>query len=365
MTASAPRAAARQGPVRVMIVDDSAVVRGMTTRWLEEASDVVVAAVAVDGLHALKKIAETEVDVCVLDIEMPAMSGLEALPKLLAARPGLKVIMASTLSQRGAEVTLRALELGAADYIGKPEASRLGGADAYRRELVDKIVHLGRRSTGAASAPGRPAKAAAPPPPPRLVGSRPEALIIASSTGGPPALRRVLQELGDRWKAPVLIAQHMPAEFTKTLADMLDKVTPLVVREGRAGEAILPGHVYVAPGDRHMTVRRGAQGTAVLQLDQEPPINFCRPSADPLFVSAAEFWGRGALGLVLTGMGHDGRDGAVALSKRGGGVIAQDEASSVVWGMPGAVVSAGVASQILPLDQIANALAAACSGPPT
>jgi len=336
-----------------MVVDDSAVVRGMVSRWLEEAG-FTICAVAVDGAQALKKQAEAQADVCILDIEMPVMTGLEALPKLMAAQPGLKVIMSSTLTEAGAQVTLKALQLGAADFIAKPSAG-LGGAEAFRRELVEKVWQFARRRAPASTAPAPPS---APPRPDRgPVLKRPQALVIASSTGGPPALRQILIDLGAGWRAPILIAQHMPATFTRSLAEMLDKVTPMTVKEAAAGEALRPGAIYVAPGDWHFRVRRGASGAILAALDKSDPINWCRPSADPLFASAAEVWGPGVLGLVLTGMGHDGRDGAQALKTAGAHVIAQDEASSVVWGMPGAVVEAGLADEVLPLRQIGGRLA--------
>lgn len=359
MSPASMAAASAERPVRVMIADDSAVVRGLVSRWLSEAAGVEVAAIAVDGAHALKQLAAANVDVCILDIEMPVLSGLEALPQLLAIKPGLKVIIASTLSERGADVTLRALQLGAADFIAKPTAGRLGGAEDYRRALVEKVLQFrpAARPVGAAQpplAPSSPLSAAA--------SGAPSALVIASSTGGPAALRRFFEQLGARWRAPVLIAQHMPAEFTPNLARLIDQVTPLAVAEGRNGEPVSAGRVYVAPGGYHMTVRKGATGGPVITLDQSPPINWCRPSADPLFESAAEVWGARAVGLVLTGMGHDGRDGARALRRRGGPIIVQDEATSVVWGMPGAVAAAGLADRVAPLDEIAPLVARMAGG---
>lgn len=349
-----------------MIVDDSAVVRGMVSRWLEARADIVVVALAVDGLQALKKLEEHEIDVCVLDIEMPNMSGLEALPKLLALRPRLKVIMASTLSERGAEITLRALTLGAADFIPKPSTSRIGGAEAYQRDLIEKIVQLGRRR-----APGleRPIKSYLKPPPeplsaPPVVrnGPRPsrkvrlEALVVAASTGGPPALREVISGLGAEWRGPILIAQHMPQGFTKALAQMIGRVTPMTVKEGEHGEPVTDGVIYIAPGGFHMIVERGRDGAPTVQLNQGPEVHWCRPAADPLFISAAEMWGGAAAGMVLTGMGHDGRDGARALAACGAPVLVQDEASSVVWGMPGSVIQAGVPAEVHPLSALAPQL---------
>lgn len=366
MTAQPTPDLARADRVRVMIVDDSAVVRGMVSRWLEARADIVVVAMAVDGLQALKKLEEHEIDVCVLDIEMPNMSGLEALPKLLARRPRLKIIMASTLSERGAEITLRALSLGATDFIPKPSTSRIGGAEAYQRDLIEKIVQLGRRSAPAIE---RPIKSYLKPPtalpsvapvtPAVRSGPRPgrkvrlDALVIAASTGGPPALREVISGLGAHWRGPILIAQHMPQGFTRALAQMIGRVTPMTVKEGEHGEKVTDGVIYIAPGGFHMIVERGRDGTPTIQLNQGPEVHWCRPAADPLFISAAEVWGGAAAGMVLTGMGHDGRDGSRALADCGAPVMVQDEASSVVWGMPGSVIHAGVPAEIHPLSALA------------
>lgn len=349
-----------------MIVDDSAVVRGMVSRWLEARADIAVVALAVDGLQALKKLEEHEVDVCVLDIEMPNMSGLEALPKLLALRPRLKVIMASTLSERGAEITLRALTLGATDFIPKPSTSRIGGAEAYQRDLIEKIVQLGRRNAPALERPIKsylkPPAEAVPAAPVVRNGPRPsrkvrlEALVVAASTGGPPALREVVSGLGTNWRGPILIAQHMPQGFTKALAQMIGRVTPMTVKEGEHGEPVTDGVIYIAPGGFHMIVERGRDGAPTIQLNQGPEVHWCRPAADPLFISAAEVWGGAAAGMVLTGMGHDGRDGARALAACGAPVLVQDEASSVVWGMPGSVIQAGVPAEVHPLSALAPQL---------
>lgn len=351
-------APSRADRVRVMIVDDSAVVRGMVSRWLDERADIEVVAIAVDGLQALKKLGEQEIDVCILDIEMPNMSGLEALPKLLALRPRLKVIMASTLSERGAEITIRALSLGATDFIPKPSTSRLGSAEAYQRDLIEKIVQLGRRPGAAGAQHTVPATRSSP----VSGGLRPsrkirlEALVVAASTGGPPALREMIGGLGPNWRTPILIAQHMPQGFTRALAQMISRVTPLSVKEGEHGEPIRDGVIYIAPGGFHMVVERGRDGTPTVQLNQGPEVNWCRPAADPLFISAAEVWAGATAGVVLTGMGHDGRDGARALVARGSPIIVQDEASSVVWGMPGSVVQAGIPADIFPLSGVAAQL---------
>jgi two-component system chemotaxis response regulator CheB len=344
-----------------MIVDDSAVVRGLFTRWMANEPEFDLVGSATDGSQAVARVAELNPDVIVLDIEMPVMGGLEALPKLLAAKPGVRVVMASTLSQKGAAVTLRALELGAADYIGKPEASRIGGADAYRAELLDKLRALG---AGVASArapapiPPRATTAAGPqgglrPLPPVL--KRPEILCIGASTGGPQALREFFTVLNGAWTTPIVLVQHMPPTFTTILAEQLGKASPLASVEARHGMPLQPGRIHVAPGDHHMTIRREGVGYS-LALDQGPAENFCRPAVDPLFRSAAQLFGERALGVVLTGMGRDGREGARALVERGSVVLAQDEASSVVWGMPGAVAAAGLASLLRPVSGLAQAV---------
>lgn len=351
---------ARGDRIRVMIVDDSAIVRGMVSRWLDQRADIEVVAMAVDGLHALKKLEAHEVDVCVLDIEMPNMSGLEALPKLLALRPRLKVIMASTLSERGAEVTLRALALGATDFIPKPSTTRLGGAEGFQRDLIEKIVQLGRGSGTSAV----PSAAQSLVPTPSAVTSglhssrrvRLESLVVAASTGGPTALREMVSGLGPNWRTPILIAQHMPEGFTRALAQMISRVTPLTVKEGEDGEPIVDGVIYIAPGGFHMIVARSRAGGAAIQLNQGPEVNWCRPAADPLFISAAQVWGAATAGVVLTGMGHDGREGARALVAGGAAILVQDEASSVVWGMPGSIVQAGIPADVYPLSAVASQL---------
>ncbi len=393
-----PNTAASLRPLKVMIVDDSAVVRGLISRWLEGEPDMVLCGLATDGAKGVEKVNEAQPDVLILDIEMPNMGGLEALPRMIAARPGLKVLMASTLSTRGANVTLRALELGAADYIPKPESTRIGGAEGFRVELLTKIRALCGRTRSwptpptaggsAQPAPVSPAArpASAPPahpatgggahPAPRPavvapvsiapvartpISRRMDALLVGASTGGPPALRNLLAALGPEWRAPILVVQHMPAAFTSILAEHLDKALPQKVVEAKDGLMVQPGHVYIAPGDFHMTVR-GTAVAAKIHLDQTPPINWCRPAVDPLFQSGAQLYGKNTLGLVLTGMGHDGRSGAAALREAGALVYVQDEASSVVWGMPGAVAEAGLADMIKPIEGLAQAAKAFARG---
>ena len=363
-----PSPAAFARPLKIIIVDDSAVVRGMVARWLEPEPDMVLAGLATDGEKGIEKVREVQPDLLILDVEMPNMGGLEALPKMLAAKPGLKILMASNLTTRGADVTLRALELGAADYIPKPDSSRLGGAESFRSEMLAKIRALcGRRQMPPTAAHGHvpltpftavPRPVVVPITPnlrPRSLGpKRIDVLVVGASTGGPPALRNFLLGLGPDWKLPVLIVQHMPATFTAILAEHLDKVLPQKVQEAKDGMAIESRNVYIAPGDFHMTVVDDPICKHI-RLDQSPQVNWCRPAVDPLFRSAAEVYGHHALGVVLTGMGHDGRDGAQALVDAGASVMAQDEASSVVWGMPGAVAEAGLAEIIKPIDGLSQA----------
>ena len=364
MPTPANKPAAGALPFRVMVVDDSAVTRGIVTRWLEVDPAIEVVASCSNGEQALKLASERRCDIVMLDIEMPVMDGLTALPQLLKAMPGLQVIMSSTLTRRNADISLRALSLGAADYIAKPEAlSGATAADDFRRELITKIKALGAaRSARAAriSAKTEPAAAA---PASHAAGRAPivlrrmpigaaAVLAIGSSTGGPNALIDLMRALGPALTVPVVIAQHMPPTFTTILAENIGRVSGRPCAEGVDGEALKPGSIYVARGDYHMTVTRDATGTARIAVTSGDQENFCRPAVDPLFRSVAQVFGARALALVLTGMGHDGREGARALVAAGGAVFAQDEASSVVWGMPGAVAMAGLCSAILPLERL-------------
>ncbi|BBF81510.1 protein-glutamate methylesterase/protein-glutamine glutaminase [Asticcacaulis excentricus] len=388
-------------PLRVMIVDDSAVVRGLVTRWIEAESDMVLVGSATDGQKGIDKLKELQPDVLILDIEMPNMNGLEALPKMLAAKPGLKILMASTLTTRGASVTIRALELGAADYVPKPDSARIGGADGFKSELLTKVRALCGRtrawpnaaaagaSTTAPSAPvnlntptpgivapirriDRPTGSPAPATPNGHVAAAPrvrtmtgprrcDILLVGASTGGPPALRNFLAGLGPDWRIPVLIVQHMPSTFTTILAEHLDKALPQKVVEAQDGMGLKGSHIYIAPGDFHMTLK-GTPGQPSLRLDQSAPVNWCRPAVDPLFKSGAELYGKNVVAVVLTGMGHDGRDGARALVDVNATVMVQDEKSSVVWGMPGAVAEAGLAEFIKPIDGLAQTCRAIAKG---
>jgi two-component system, chemotaxis family, protein-glutamate methylesterase/glutaminase len=360
-----------------MVVDDSVVIRGLISRWIGAEPDMVVAASLRTGLEAVQQLERINPDVAVMDIEMPELDGISALPKLLAKKRDLIVIMASTLTRRNAEISFKALSLGASDYIPKPETTREpAAADIFHHDLIQKIRAFGakvrRAAVPAASPPlapglphaGKPREAQLalrPAMAPALMKrafspQAPRALVIGSSTGGPQALMALVTELGpviDRF--PVLITQHMPPTFTTILAEHLARASRRPAHEALDGEAIKPGQIYLAPGGRHMRVaRHGAEASIV--LDDGPPVNFCKPAVDPLFTSAIDIWQGGTLAVILTGMGSDGMRGGKDIVAAGGSVIAQDEASSVVWGMPGAAAHAGICAAVLPLNQIAPKL---------
>jgi two-component system chemotaxis response regulator CheB len=337
-----------------MVVDDSAVVRGLIARQLEADADIQVVCTAANGEIAVREIERRPVDVVILDVEMPVMDGLTALTNILQRRPATRIVMASTLTKRNAEISLRAMQLGASDYVAKPE-SGLAGAEAFGRELISKVKALGpkplTRATGVLEAPAvRPAR----PRDPMASGrsERIEVLAIGASTGGPPALVRVLEGLKGCVRQPILITQHMPATFTALLAEQLARAGDRPCSEAKQGEPVLPGRCYVAPGGWHMVVERTATGHAI-SLNQDPPENFCRPAVDPMLRSVAAAYGASALAVILTGMGADGAKGCSAVSAAGGRFVVQDEATSVVWGMPGAAAATGLADATLPLEEIA------------
>jgi two-component system chemotaxis response regulator CheB len=355
------------GPYRVMVVDDSAVIRGLLTKTLETDPEIKVVSTVGNGQAAIDALRRTDIDVVVLDIEMPVMDGLTALPKLLETRPGIQVIMASTLTLKGASVSMKALSLGAADYLPKPTTtSGINTATDFKRDLVERVKSWGlvaRRKRGLP--PGSPAAPGAVTPPapkklypgtvtlraPSIVPGRIECLAIGSSTGGPQALFALFRALGRVDRMPVFVTQHMPATFTTILAEHLAQASGMPAAEAKDGEPVVPGRIYVAPGDFHMTVEH--QGTAmVTRLNKNPPENFCRPAVDPMLRSIAKAYGQRTLFVMLTGMGQDGLKGARELVNAGSTVIAQDEASSVVWGMPGAVATAGLCTAVLPLAEI-------------
>lgn len=337
--------------LRVLIVDDSVVIRRLVKHALEEDPQIEVAGAAANGSIALRMIAANKPDAVTLDIEMPEMNGLETLKEIRKLYPGLVVIMFSTLSQRGAAVTLEALTLGANDYVAK--AANIGSLDqsmaSLRQELLPKLKQFFTFGPAESHVPVPVAPAAKPRP--RPAKGEYKALLIGVSTGGPNALAELIPMLPGDFSLPVLIVQHMPPLFTGILAERLQKSTRLRVMEGRNGAVVEGGCVYIAPGGYHMRVaRRGAN--AALTLDQGAPENSCRPAVDVLFRSAAELYGGAVIAVIMTGMGQDGLRGITQLHSHGAYIIAQDEQSSVVWGMPGAVVRAGLADTVLDLNSI-------------
>ena len=351
---------------RVLVCDDSAVIRAALCRMLEADPGIEVVARAADGQQAVQLARQHQPDVVVLDIEMPVMDGLTALPLLMRQDPRLRVIVASTLTARGAGTALHCLRLGASDCLHKPGVAEIRD-DTFRRELVATVLGLSRlRRLASAPKPAAGDKAA----PPatgmmlRQKGARPALLAVGSSTGGPQALSTLMQGIaqaltvppasGGRLGVPVVVTQHMPPVFTPMLAEHVGRSSGLPCTEAADGQALLPGHIYVAPGDKHLLVRQAAGGL-VARLSDTPPENSCRPSVDPMLRSAAEALGGRVLVLMLTGMGQDGLAGTRAVVNAGGTAVAQDEASSVVWGMPGAVARAGLCHQVLPLARLAPA----------
>jgi two-component system chemotaxis response regulator CheB len=338
----------------------------MIGRWLTEAGGFEVVATASNGRMAVDAAGRSKPDIILLDIEMPEVDGLAALPMILKAHPASKVIVISTLTQRNAEISLKCLSLGAVDYLAKPESARAAGAAAdFRRDLVEKLRALGAprprparvlAPVPSASAPASPSSV------PKPGSVKPQCLLIGSSTGGPRAVERVLLDMKPALAGtPVLIVQHMPAMFTAVFAEHLKSLLGMPAREARDGDAVLPGTILVAPGGRHMGIVSSG-GKAAIRLNDGPPENFCRPAVDVLFREAASVFGASALAVVLTGMGSDGTHGARHLVKAGATVLAQDEATSIVWGMPGSVVKAGLAHDVLPLESIGRSLKGLISG---
>ena len=343
---------------QVMVVDDSAVIRGLITRMLEADPDFKVVTTAANGEIAVRAVARYDIDVVILDIEMPVMDGLTALPLILKANPKVKVLMASTLTRRNATISIKALSAGAADYVPKPESTREAHAsENFRRELVSKIKAISRprlrRGTTASGQSSVTTLAA----PPKISlhkpsSFKPEVLAIGSSTGGPQALFKVFETLKDTVRVPIFITQHMPATFTAILAEHIQRVSGVECAEGRDHERVVPNRIYLAPGEYHMVIDGDSRGPFI-RINQDPPENYCRPAVDPMFRSIAKLYGSKTLSIILTGMGKDGKAGGQAIIDAGGTVIAQDEPSSVVWGMPGAAATAGICSAVLPLDKIA------------
>jgi two-component system chemotaxis response regulator CheB len=337
--------------VRVMICDDSATIRGAIARMMEADPDIEVAAKVSNGRQAIEEVSRGQYDVVILDIEMPVLDGMAALPLILKASPGVRVVMASTLTTRGADIALRALRLGAADYVPKPSTIGTIGDDGFRTELIQKVKGLARLRRKLPVAATTRAQPKLRPLPLR----KPLLLAIGSSTGGPQALFTLVQGLGKAIEIPVVLTQHMPPSFTGMLADHLTRLGGMPCREARDGDSLMPRQILLAPGDKHMLIE-GAPGRLKVRLTSDPPENFCRPSVDPMLRSANAACDGRILVTMLTGMGHDGLAGTRAVVDAGGAAIAQDEATSVVWGMPGAIAQAGLCHAVLPLPQIAPKL---------
>jgi two-component system, chemotaxis family, protein-glutamate methylesterase/glutaminase len=397
-TGSSTTTTTTTAPTRVMVVDDSVVIRGLTARWLEEAGYAVVATAA-NGRVAVEQIERARPDIILLDIEMPEMDGITALPLLLAKSPRVSVIVISTLTQRNAHISLKCLSLGAVDYLAKPESHRgVSTSMTFRQDLMVKVKVLSERHRpagppAAASAGASFRRAGAPAPgssePPALTFRAPLAsmavripaapavlrprpaniakrlLVVGASTGGPRAVGEFLSAVGPTLRSvPVCVVQHMPPIFTAVFAEHLGTQTGLQAAEGSDGDILQPGRIYVAPGGKHMGLRR-EKGGIVIRLDDGPPVNFCKPAVDVLFNDTASLFGASTLAVVLTGMGSDGTHGARAIGEAGGVILVQDEATSTVWGMPGSIAKAGLAHEVLSLQAVAPAVRKLLNGSAT
>lgn len=343
--------------IRILVVDDAVMMRRLITKVVESDPDIEVAGVAANGSIALQRIEHLKPDLVTMDVEMPDMDGIETVRKIRKNHPRLPIIMFSSHTYRGAEVTLDAIAAGATDYVAKPSGvSDLDdGIERLRADMIPKIkAHAGPppiTGEGIGLRPDSPVMRLSTDV--CLSGAAPvEVVCVGTSTGGPNALAELFRNIPANFPVPVLIVQHMPAVFTERLADRLDGLSSLRFHEGADGQRIEPGHAYVAPGGRHMTVERIADKTFI-RLNDAPHENSCRPSVDVLFRSVAKACGKAALGVMLTGMGRDGLEGCRRIREAGGRIVTQDEASSVVWGMPGYVAQAGLADRVLPLPQLA------------
>ncbi len=364
-----------------MLVDDSVVVRGLLTRSLESDPDIRIVGSFPNGEMGVNQVIKVEPDVIILDVEMPIMDGITALPKLLALRPLARVVMCSSLTEKGAAITMKALQLGAVECVAKPSSNSVPGSGSeFQRQLLEIVRGLGTvaRKARANAAPVRTGAPASPAMPvqgkstteatplsaalqkgpknftlrnnPLDYKGKPALIAIGSSTGGPQALFEVTKSLKGL-DLPIILTQHMPATFTKILAQHIEQQSGVPSCEGADGMRLERGRLYVAPGGMHMEIVE-KDGGAVIHLSNAPPENFCKPAVDPMMRSAVKLYGRKVLGVILTGMGQDGLAGGKVLIEAGGRLIAQDETSSVVWGMPGAVAMAGLCSAVLPLKEI-------------
>lgn len=340
--------------IRVLLVDDSAVIRRLLTDTLANDPEIEVVGMAGNGEIALAKIEQLKPDIITLDIEMPVMDGLTTLKALRKIYPKLPVIMFSTLTERGSTATMDALALGASDYVAKPAnvGGVLAGMDKIRDDLIPKIKALCHRAPPIKQVMQALAPVSRAPRTPGAAASGVDILAVGVSTGGPNALAEFVPALGRRFPVPIVIVQHMPPLFTRLLAERLAVVSGIVCKEGFEGAVLKPGELWIAPGGMHMEVEK-AGATYRLRLTEDPPENSCRPAVDVLFRSVAKAYGSKTIAVVLTGMGQDGMRGAEHIRSAGGQILVQDEASSVVWGMPGAVANAGLAEKILPLKELA------------
>jgi len=376
--------AAGAARITVVVVDDSVVVRRLLADVLQSDPEIEVVATSSNGRLGVDAVRRFRPDVVVMDIEMPVMNGIEAVREIRTTDRRTPIIMFSTLTERGARATFDALDAGATDYVTKPgQASAVGsGLEAVRLELIPRVRALaGRRARVVpsrppavaprpgisprpllgASVPARTTSVAGVPHIPQALARRPSLVAIGSSTGGPEALARVLGALPPTLAVPVVVTQHMPPEFTQLLSERLDRTCAVTVHHATDGELLQPGTVVIARGGKHLEVVR-EQGRLVCRLTEAPPVNFCRPAVDVMYRSLARSVGAGVLGVVLTGMGSDGTAGAADLMAAGATLWAQDEATSVVWGMPGSLVGAGCASAVMPLQDIGPAIATAVFG---
>ena len=344
-------------PVRVLVVDDSPTVRAVFARLIEAEADLCLVASEESAEGALATLVQAAPDVILLDLDMPGMGGLDAMPRMLELATPARILVVSSLTVRGAEQTLAALSLGAADTLAKPKPGRFDGE--YRATLLRKIRLLGRVARRAREK----APPAVQPALRRHSAEKPHLIAIGASTGGIHALGQLLGALTPRMQLPILITQHLPASFMDPFVRQLRAASGRSATVASDGIAVVRGEILVAPGDAHMTVATNKAGATIIRLQDGPVPSGCRPSVDPMFDSCARVFGCHAMGVVLSGMGRDGADGAARIVETGGTIMAQDAASSAVWGMPGAVAAAGLASAVLPPDQIAARIAAAVGAP--
>jgi two-component system chemotaxis response regulator CheB len=336
--------------LRVLIVDDSVVMRRMISDMVQSDPALEVAGIAHHGYIALAKIAQVTPDIVTLDLDMPEMDGLETLTRLRAEYPDLPVIIVSALTERGTQMTLDALAMGASDYVTKPSSVMPNSSSVaeVREELIGKIKSLG--AAHLSRSPGWAKKRVAVLD--ETAHSRVEIVVIGVSTGGPNALMQLLPDIPADFPVPLVVVQHMPPMFTRFLAERLTKVCKLKVREAAHGDKLEAGTIWIAPGDHHLEMERTSQ-EVLIRLNHGPLENSCRPAVDPTFRSAVECFGSRVLGVIMTGMGHDGLQGSRCIYDGGGQILAQDEKSSVVWGMPRFVVEEGLPDEVLPLDRLA------------